>query len=391
MLPPNDISVCRAQFASLASLTLMRRPRRILFTQKFASLGGSQKSLVHLFELIDRSKFEARLLVANTGWLTDECKRLGIPWELETFGHWKIGSWLTNWRLARRLRNYIRRHEIDLIHANEHWVGPHSGWAARLAGIPSVCHFRTGLEDLTPRRIRKYRYWEFDRVLPVADVLREALAKELPDPSILTVVRDGIEVEADDSPLWSKRSTQVIANVGAIYHVKGQAKIFQQAIPWLKADGKRFILFIGGSRADSEYVATLKQQVRDEGLQQQALFLGSRPDVPRLLKAADALTAYSTVEGVPRVVMEAMSRRRPVIVSNTPGMSEVVTDGVTGRIVNFDDGSGEFAQALESLAVNRPAWENMGIEARAQATARYSVEAMSSQIQQIYRELLPDE
>jgi hypothetical protein len=43
------------------------------------------------------------------------------------------------------------------------------------------------------------------------------------------------------------------------------------------------------------------------------------------------------------------------------------------------------------LAVDRPAWENMGIEARAQATARYSVEAMSSQIQQIYRELLPDE
>ena len=369
----------------------MHRPRRILFTQKFSSLGGSQKSLVHHFELLDRTQFDARLLVSNTGWLTEECDRIGIPWDLETFGHWRIGSLLANWRLARRLRNYIRRHEIDLIHANEHWVGPHSGWAARLAGIPSVCQFRTGLEDLTPRRIRKYRYRDFDRVLPVADVLCQALARELPDPSILTVVRDGIEVGIDDSPSWAKRTTRVIANVGAIYHVKGQAKIFEQAIPWLRADSKRFMLFIGGARADSEYVAALKQHVRNEGLEKQALFLGSRPDVPRLLKAADALTAYSTVEGVPRVVMEAMSRRRPVIVSNTPGMSEVVTDGVTGRIVNFDDGSGEFAQALESLTVDRPAWESMGAEARTQATARYSVAAMSLQIQQIYRELLPDE
>ncbi len=369
----------------------MPRPRRILITQKFASLAGSQKSLVYLLERLNKERFEARVLVMNTGWLTEECDRLGVPWDIEQFGHWKLTSWLSNWQLARRLRNHIREHEIDLVHANEHWVGPHSRWGARMAGVPCVCHFRTGLEDLTPRRIRKYRYRDFERVLPVADVLRRALAKELPNPSILTVVRDGIEVESDDAPSWRDRSTRVIANVGAIYHVKGQAKIFEQAIPWLKQDRKHFILFIGGARADSEYVVALKKRVAESGLQRQALFLGSRSDVVRLLKASDALAAYSTVEGIPRVVMEAMSRRRPVIVSNTPGMSEVVTNDLTGRIVNFDDGSSEFAQALNNLTTDYPAWEVMGTEARSQAVSQYSVEAMVEQIQQVYTELLPDE
>ena len=56
----------------------MSARRRILVTQKFSSLGGAQKSLVHHFELLDREKFEAHLLVSNKGWLTDECDRLGV-------------------------------------------------------------------------------------------------------------------------------------------------------------------------------------------------------------------------------------------------------------------------------------------------------------------------
>ena len=360
----------------------------MLITQKFASLGGSQVSLVHTLRLLDRSRFAPHVVVSNTGWLTGQLDELHVPWARAKFGHaTTLGALPANWFLVRKLRQYIRQHGIRLVHANEHWVGPQSLRAARAEGVPAICHFRTGLADLTPRRIRQYRYAEFDRVLVVAEVLRNALAPMLPDASIIEVVRDGVEPSPEEPRYWTGRRTRVIANVGAIYDVKGQAKILDRALPWLKESRRHFLLFIGGTRKDPAYFEGMRRVVTEQGLQRQALFLGSREDVPRLLRMADALVAYSTVEGIPRVVMEAMFAGRPVLVSNTPGMDEVVTADV-GRVLNFDDATNPFGQALRDLAAHPARWEAMGRRAREQATARYSTRAMADAVQAAYAGLL---
>lgn len=368
------------------------RPQPVLITQKFASLGGSQVSLVHTLRLLDRARFAPHVVVSNEGWLTQQLDALRVPWTLAKLGHATgLGALSANWLLTRKLATYIRRHGIRLVHANEHWVGPQSLRAARAAGVLAICHFRTGLEDLTPRRIRKYRYADFERVFVVAEVLRAAMAKEVPDASRLVVVRDGVEPSPEEPRYWSARQTRVIVNVGAIYDVKGQARILDRALPWLKDSRKHFILFVGGTRKDTAYVEGMKRVVAEHYLQRQVRFLGSREDVPRLLRAADALVAFSTVEGIPRVVMEAMFVGRPVLVSNTPGMSEVVSDGEVGHVLNFDDATNPLAQALRDLTASPARWEAMGRHARALAPARYSTQAMADAIQAVYSELLTPE
>jgi glycosyltransferase involved in cell wall biosynthesis len=373
----------------IAQANTTGKPWRVLFVQKFASLGGAQKSLIHHIELLDRRRFEPHVIVSNRGWLTEKMDELRVPWSLAKFGHWiNIASLPGNVLLVAKLKRYIRRHNIHLIHANEHWVAPPCYWAARQAGVPVICHFRTGLEDLTPRRIRKYLYGRFDRVIVVAEVLRLAMAKEVSDPDKILVVRDGVEPFPEEPRYWGNRQTRIVINVGAIYEVKGQAKILECALPWLNENRRHFLLFVGGTRQSPDYVKNMKRVVVDHGLQKQVLFLGSREDVPRLLHAADALVAYSTVEGIPRVVMEAMFAGRPVIVSNTPGMGEVVTDSETGRIVNFDDTANPFLQALREMTVNFSRWETMGRQSRERALNRYSIQAMSDAIQAVYAELL---
>ena len=362
-------------------------PVPVLITQKFASLGGSQVSLVHTLKLLDRTRFAPHVIVSNTGWLTQQLDALRVPWRLAKFGHaTTLGALPANWLLGRKLRAYIRQHGIRLVHANEHWVGPQSLRAARAAGVPAICHFRTGLADLTPRRIRQYRYADFDRVLVVAEVLRDALARELSDASRLVVVRDGVEPSSEESRYWSGRHTRVIATVGAIYAVKGQAKILDRALPWLLASRTHFLLFIGGTRQDPAYVEGLKRVVAARGLGRQVLFLGSREDVPRLLRAADALVAYSPVEGIPRVVMEAMLAGRPVLVSDTPGMSEVVSSEV-GRVLNFDDAANPLAHALRDLTAQPKQWEAMGRRARDRVITRHSTQVMAETIQAVYAAL----
>jgi glycosyltransferase involved in cell wall biosynthesis len=362
--------------------------RRILITQKFASLGGSQVSLVHHLRHLDRTRFEPYVVVSNEGWLTTQLDELGISWSLAPFDHWTNPlSAFNNAKLIWSLRRLIRERRIDLVHANEHWVGPTSLLAARLAGIPAVCHFRTGLEDLTRARVYKYLYGRFDRVMVVAEVLRKALVWHVRDRSRVVVVRDG--VEPGPVPRYRKPSSRrILINVGAIYAVKGQATILNRALPWLTARRTNYLAFVGGTRTAPSYFEGMKDQVAKHGLQKQVLFLGSREDVPRLLAIADALVAYSTVEGVPRVVMEAMFAGRPVIVSNTPGMEEVVIDGEVGRIADFDTDENAFANVMTDFSQRPEYWTDMGRKAFAYAVQRYSTQAMSAAIQSIYSELL---
>ncbi len=365
-------------------------PHRVLITQKSSSLGGSQKSLFHHLELLDRKRFEPYVLVARTGWLTEEMDRLQVPWSLMKFSRWThLLSLPRNLLVVQQIKRYVKTHGIEIVHANEHWVGPPSYLAARMCHVPSICHFRTGLNDLTPARVRAYFYGRFDRVIAVAEVLRESLASQLKHPERVVVIRSGVEPFPETPRYYPQRQSRVVLNVGMISEVKGQAIILDRALPWLKANAKHFLVFVGPTQHNPTYVEKMRNVVAAQKLQRQVLFLGSREDVPRLLRASDLLVAYSKVEGIPRAVMEAMFAGRPVIVSNTPGMSEVVVDGQVGQILNFDnDATGGLSQSLSELDINYPRCETMGRQGRELALARYSIQAMSDAIQKVYTDLL---
>jgi glycosyltransferase involved in cell wall biosynthesis len=53
-----------------------------------------------------------------------------------------------------------------------------------------------------------------------------------------------------------------------------------------------------------------------------------------LIRDSDLLVLPSATEGMPKVVLEAMSQSIPVLVTNVGGIPEVVKDGISGFIVN---------------------------------------------------------
>ncbi len=82
------------------------------------------------------------------------------------------------------------------------------------------------------------------------------------------------------------------------------------------------------------------------------LFVGTQPpDRVRLyLRAADVFVLFSTYEGLPHTVIEAMQVGAPVIVSDAGGNIEVVTHGESGWVVPKDD---ETALAISIIEVLR--------------------------------------
>jgi glycosyltransferase involved in cell wall biosynthesis len=117
--------------------------------------------------------------------------------------------------------------------------------------------------------------------------------------------------------------------------------------------------------------AELEAQARRLGLGPSLVFRGTFPrrELPALLDAARLLVLPSRSEGLPRVIVEAMARARPVVATRVGGIPELVEHGVTGLLVPPEDPDA-LADALVRLLADRDLAARMGAEARRRALAR---------------------
>jgi glycosyltransferase involved in cell wall biosynthesis len=88
------------------------------------------------------------------------------------------------------------------------------------------------------------------------------------------------------------------------------------------------------------------------GIEDRVLFLGFRTDVPRLLKASDALLLPSRWEGLPGVVLEACAAGLPVLATDLPGVREIASrlEGVRSLPLSASDA--QWAAAAEQVVTD---------------------------------------
>lgn len=61
-------------------------------------------------------------------------------------------------------------------------------------------------------------------------------------------------------------------------------------------------------------------------------YLGERNDVVDIMQTSDIVVLPSYREGIPRVLLEAMSLAKPIVTTDVPGCRQVLVDGVNGLI-----------------------------------------------------------
>jgi glycosyltransferase involved in cell wall biosynthesis len=82
---------------------------------------------------------------------------------------------------------------------------------------------------------------------------------------------------------------------------------------------------------------TITNEIKSRKLQSTVYLLGFRKDIPEVLSASDCFVLASKVEGVPGVILEAGTQKKPSIATNVGGVSEVLIDGHTGFLIeNFN-------------------------------------------------------
>ena len=113
-----------------------------------------------------------------------------------------------------------------------------------------------------------------------------------------------------------------LLSVGRLIELKGHGLIIEALT---RLPGYR--LAIAGEGPER---AALEALARRAGVADRIHFLGliGHDRLPSVFSAADALVLASRREGWPNVLLEAMACGTPVVVTNIPGISEVVTDRV---------------------------------------------------------------
>lgn len=94
-----------------------------------------------------------------------------------------------------------------------------------------------------------------------------------------------------------------------------------------------------------------------------------RSQVRDVIDGSRCLALPSRSEGLPRIVIEAMARARPVVATPVGGVPEVIRDRQNGRLVPVDDADA-LATALIDLLADRESAQHMGQEARRWVDAR---------------------
>ena len=113
------------------------------------------------------------------------------------------------------------------------------------------------------------------------------------------------------------------------------------------------LLFVGRhgrtpeeSEANHRYWNELARQL---GVRERTYFLGERDDVLALMASADALLVTSSLEGLPGVVLEALSMGVPVVSSDVPGACYVAEFSTWVKIRSLADPDQSWVQSLTTL------------------------------------------
>jgi glycosyltransferase involved in cell wall biosynthesis len=117
------------------------------------------------------------------------------------------------------------------------------------------------------------------------------------------------------------------------------------------------------------------------------LFLGERKDVEALVKQIDIGVLCTFTEGISNSVMEYMAARKPVVVTNGGGSSELVADGVTGFLVPPSNPRA-VVEKLELLLANPKKAEEMGVAGRRRLESQFALEQLVERNVQMYLDVL---
>ncbi len=298
--------------------------------------------------------------------------------------------------LAVRMHEVVQSHGLDLLHC--HYAIPHatSAWIARemLRQQKQDVKVITTLhgtditivgQDPSFNQITKFSIEKSDRLTAVSEYLRRETYNAFGCTSCdVKVIHNFIDPEVYKRSRYPAVRDQLgnsgpvlmhISNFRAVKRVRDVVRIFAAVND--RTPGRLVMIGDGPDRSDAE------DEARQLGVEGRVQFLGKIDNVAPLLASADLFLLPSTSESFGLSALEALASGVPVIGTNAGGMPEVVRHGETGILCEVGDVDAMSSAAITILE-DRDRWQSMSELGAADARARFSLEQIVTQYEQLY-------
>ncbi|MFN3884684.1 MAG: glycosyltransferase family 4 protein [Rhodocyclaceae bacterium] len=238
------------------------------------------------------------------------------------------------------LKRIVRQGEFVLLHTHSSVDGWCGGLAGKLSGIP-VVRSRHLSSTVRPGLNARIVYdWLPDAVISSGRHIRDQLIEashgraekhfSIPAGADHRRFSPDVDASAIIEEFGLANAAPVIGIVAVLRSWKGHRILFEACAQLLTDFPGLKILVVG----DGPLREHLPGWAAECGLAGHVIFTGHRDDIPACMKAMSVCVLPSLKnEATSQVMPQAMLVGTPVICSSAGGLTEVVQEGVTGRIV----------------------------------------------------------
>lgn len=382
---------------------------RVVFAIGAMHGGGSERQLVLLLRHLDRTKFQPFLyLVYRSGPLLNLVPD-DVP--IASFEERVTSSriYLPGLMHSRRVSDYARflkAVRADVSYDRTFLMTLITAAGSQKVGVPNVSTIVTDPEiGFAPvagrfqwfkRRILHRLYNNSTQVLAVSDGARASAIRfyGIREEKIRTL-QNGVDCElirqqsqdVVDHPFWTAgpRGTfkQVfrVVTAGRLNHEKGFHLLIDSLADLRRTlPGVDFRLAILG---EGNHRDQLQAQAASRQLTDHVLLPGFQTNAPAWYRSADVFVLSSLMEGMPNVLLEAMSCGTPVVSSDChSGPAEILNNGRLGHLVAVNDVAA-ISDAINDVVVNpEPARQRAGLALKAVAE-HWSIQSAARKLEGI--------
>ena len=292
-------------------------------------------------------------------------------------------------RYHTRLIRHLMKEEYDIIYCNDTRSVILFALPAKLLGIPIISYVGN---DSPLGIFDRYRIRIADKIMCNTDGVRSRF-----EPNDVEryrhkfqTINTGVDLQNfNPEHGYAENDSEVlqITQVATIQERKGQ-KILLEAISNIDGDIAPYnVNFAGNTPPGSEsYNQELRYLAEKYEIDDNVTFMGWVEDIHELLNKSDIFILPSQNEGLPRSLLEAAAMKLPLIATPAGGATDIVKDGSTGYIVEFEDPD-DLAAKIRILAENEQLRSEFGTKAQELVQNQFSREIYVQRFEEFVSEI----
>ena len=347
--------------------------------------GGVETGTVDLARELIKQGHKA-VVISNGGSLVKELTACGgIHYALPV--HEK--SPITAISMIKKIKEIIKKENIDLVHARSRVPAISAYFAAFQARIPFIttCHgyYSTHLFS------RVMGWGRF--VIVASNVMARHMIKNFKVPRHrIRLIPRGVDLEKfpyRPPDINSTKKDYTIGVIGRITPIKGHLYLIRAITKAARLLPNIKVSIVGdGPLKKPKYRQELEILVRRLSLSKYIRFLGNRQDIPQQLAKLDLIVVPSVgEEAFGRVIIEAQACGVPVIATRIGGIVDIVKDGENGILVPPRDWNA-LSDAMIRVLKDRDLRQRLSRAGRINVEKNFSLSHMYKKTIKVYSQAL---